>query len=172
MQKLKFFLPLILFLALVVLFLRGLELDPTEMPSALIDKPVPAFSLPALHEDKLLTQQELAGEVTLLNVWATWCISCRAEHPMLNQLAEQGIRIVGLNYKDDRQKARQWLKDLGNPYAINIVDAQGKLGLDLGVFGAPETFLIDKQGVIRFKHVGVIDERVWREILAPVYHSL
>jgi len=172
MQKLKFFLPLAAFFVLTVLLLRGLELDPTEMPSALIGKPVPPFSLPALQQDRLITEKELKGQVMLLNVWATWCVSCRAEHPMLNKLASQGVKIVGLNYKDDKTQAIKWLRDLGNPYVMNIADEQGVLGLDLGVFGAPETYLIDSQGVIRHKRVGVIDERVWQEELAPIYHSL
>lgn len=172
MQKVKFFLPLILFVGLAILFLRGLQLDPTDMPSALIDKPLPVFSLPALKEGVTITQNDLMGEVMLLNVWATWCVSCRAEHAMLNKLSSQGVKIIGLNYKDDSLKATRWLTDLGNPYAVTISDSEGTLGLDLGVFGAPETYMIDAQGIIRFKHVGVIDDRVWQTIMAPVFHAL
>jgi len=110
--------------------------------------------------------------VTLVNIWATWCVSCRVEHPYLNKLAESGVRIVGLNYKDDTVAAQQWLTDLGNPYQWNIVDKDGRLGVDLGVFGAPETYVLDKQGVIRYKHVGVVDQRVWDEKMLPVINAL
>lgn len=172
MQKLKFFLPLFIFALLALLFLRGLELDPQEMPSALIDKPVPAFKLPQLNSEAPVTEQSLLGKVYLLNVWATWCVSCKVEHPYLMLLAEQGVNIVGVNYKDDIGKAEAWLQKLGDPYLLNIIDANGKLGLDLGVFGAPETYVVDAKGIIRFKHVGIVDERVWQQQLAAIYHGL
>jgi cytochrome c biogenesis protein CcmG/thiol:disulfide interchange protein DsbE len=173
MQRLKYFLPLFIFVVIAGFLLRGLDLDPAEMPSALLDKPVPDFRLPALLEDsREVSASDLQGEVVLLNVWATWCVSCRVEHPMLNLLKEQGVKIVGLNYKDDPEAAKQWLIDLGNPYAFNVVDKDGRLGLDLGVFGAPETFVIDRQGIIRYKYIGVIDERVWATTLEPVYQQL
>tara|TARA_B100000809_G_scaffold265458_1_gene324352 strand:- start:3815 stop:4348 length:534 start_codon:yes stop_codon:yes gene_type:complete len=174
MSRLKLFIPLAIFAILALLFWRGLSIDPSDMPSALIDKPVPVFSLPALAESslELLTQDLFKGQVSLINVWATWCVSCRVEHPYLLTLAAEGVAIVGVNYKDDSVAARQWLQDLGDPYQVNIVDAKGYLGLDLGVFGAPETYLVDTEGVIRYKHVGVVDARVWREILQPVVAHL
>ncbi|WPC06637.1 DsbE family thiol:disulfide interchange protein [Pseudomonas benzenivorans] len=146
--------------------------DITELPSALIGKPFPAFSLPAVQGGATLTQDDLKGKPALVNVWATWCVACRAEHPVLNRLAELGVNIHGVNYKDDNGDARKWLKEFHDPYQLNIDDARGSLGLNLGVYGAPETFLIDKQGIIRHKFVGVIDERVWREQLAPLYQQL
>ncbi len=170
--RLKLFLPLILFVVLAGFLFRGLSLDPQAMPSALIDKPFPRFSLPSLEGEGPLTQSLVIGEVSLVNVWATWCISCRVEHPYLRELADRGVRILGLNYKDDPAAARQWLQDLGDPYAVNIVDSEGSLGLDLGVYGAPETYLVDAEGVIRYRHVGVIDERVWNRTLAPLYREI
>lgn len=173
MQRLKLFIPLIVFAALALLFWRGLKLDPNAMPSALIDRPVPAFHLPTLEDTAGRVDRTIfKGQVTLLNVWATWCISCRVEHPYLNALAAQGVRIIGLNYKDDTAQARKWLAEFHNPYELSIVDADGRLGLDLGVFGAPETYVVDKQGVIRFKHVGVVDDRVWQRDLLPVVEAL
>lgn len=170
--RLKLFLPLFLFALLAILLFRGLFLDPSEMPSALIDRPLPAFSLPALGEDRLLTRADVTGEVALLNVWATWCVSCRVEHPYLKQLADTGIPIYGLNYKDSDAAAQQWLDDLGNPYRLNIADREGAMGVDLGVYGAPETYLLDGSGVVRYRHVGVVDEGVWRTVLEPLYLEL
>ena len=173
MQRLKLFLPLIIFAGLALFLWRGLSLDPNAMPSALIDKPMPAFSLPTLEDDTQPVNESLfKGQVTLLNVWATWCVSCRVEHPYLNQLAGQGVRIIGLNYKDDVQAAREWLVKLHNPYELSVIDADGRLGLDLGVFGAPETYVLDKTGTIRYKHVGVVDERVWQTTLGPLVSQL
>lgn len=168
MGKLKYFIPLITFFGLAVFLMRGIELDPEELPSPLINQPVPAFSLSELSSSKILTADDLRGQVYLLNVWATWCISCKMEHPYLLNLAKQGVKIIGINYKDDSEQAKKWLDELGNPYVWNLVDQRGNLGLDLGVFGAPETFIVDKNGIIRYKHVGVIDERVWQKLL-PIY---
>ena len=170
--RLKLFLPLFLFAVLALFLFRGLSLDPTEMPSALIDRPMPAFSLPELASGKVLTGEDVAGQVSLLNVWATWCVSCRVEHPYLQQLADSGVMILGLNYKDEDAAALRWLQELGNPYQFNIADRQGTLALDLGVYGAPETYLLDAEGVIRYRHVGVVDERVWQTILQPLYSEL
>ncbi len=173
MSRFKLFIPLIIFMVLAAFFWKGLSLDPTAMPSALLDKPVPAFSLGTVNdEQRQVTQDDLKGKVSLLNVWATWCISCRQEHPYLLAIAEQGIPIYGVNYKDDVIKARQWLKDLEDPYQFSIVDADGRLGIDLGVFGAPETYVVDKLGVIRYKHVGVVSDKVWTETLLPIVESL
>lgn len=167
--RLKLFLPLLAFAVLSIFLFRGLWLDPREMPSALVGRPVPAFSLPRLGEDGEVSQADLAGQVGLLNVWATWCPSCRVEHPYLVQLAERGVPVYGLNYKDDDAAALRWLEQLGDPYRFNIADREGTLGLDLGVYGAPETYLVDATGVIRYRHVGVVDDNVWRTILEPLY---
>jgi len=166
-------LPLAIFLVVAVFLYRGLFLKPAELPSALIGQPFPAFSLPSVDEPgTTIEMAELKGQAALVNVWATWCIACKVEHPVLNKLAEQGVVIYGVNYKDDNASAQKWLKEFHNPYRLNISDAQGSLGLDLGVYGAPETFFIDKHGMIRHKFVGVIDEQIWREQLAPLYQEL
>jgi cytochrome c biogenesis protein CcmG, thiol:disulfide interchange protein DsbE len=164
--------PLALFLGMAAFLYRGLYLDPAELPSAMIGKPFPAFSLPDVQTGKTITQADLLGKPALVNVWGTWCISCRVEHPVLNKLAGQGVVIYGVNYKDVNADALKWLKEFHNPYQINIRDDAGSLGLNLGVYGAPETFLIDSKGVIRHKYVGVIDEIVWREKLAGLYQGL
>lgn len=170
--RLKLFLPLILFAVLAAFLYRGLSLDPMAMPSALIDRPLPGFTLTALSDERPLTRADVVGEAALFNVWATWCISCRVEHPYLQQLAESGVPIYGINYKDDDAAARRWLADLGDPYRANIVDREGTLGVDLGVYGAPETYLVDAEGVIRYRHVGVIDERVWQGTLEPLWRQI
>ncbi|MBO9356415.1 DsbE family thiol:disulfide interchange protein [Bordetella petrii] len=173
MKRLLRLLPLILFLGVAVLLYRGLFLDPARLPSALVGKAFPDFTLPALDDGAPpLTRQDILGRPALVNVWATWCPSCRQEHPVLNRLAQQGVVIHGVNYKDDRAAAQRWLRTLHNPYLLNIEDAAGSLGLNLGVYGAPETFIIDARGIIRDKFVGVIDESVWRDQLEPVYRKL
>ncbi len=151
----------------------GINNDPRELPSALIGKPFPAFETSSVDDsDAVITREDLLGRPALVNVWATWCVSCKVEHPVLNDLAKQGVVIHGVNYKDNNQDAQRWLKDFLNPYQLNISDPKGTLGLDLGVYGAPETFMIDKRGIIRHKFVGVVDKRVWREKLAPIYQEL
>lgn len=167
-------LPLLAFLLLVGFLLRGLFSDPTELSSALVGKPVPQFSVPDLYDpEQRHSQAILQGKPMLLNVWATWCPTCRAEHEYLNQLAAQGVAIVGLNYKDDsRDKAVNWLNTLGDPYTINLFDADGSVALEFGVYGAPETFLIDAEGRIRYRHVGDVNERVWRGELGQRYRAL
>ena len=125
-----------------------------------------------MQSDKLITRADLLGKPALVNVWGTWCVACRVEHPVLNKLAQQGVVIYGINYKDVNADALKWLKDFHNPYQLNIRDDEGSLGLNLGVYGAPETFLIDSQGIIRHKFVGVVDETVWREQLAGLYQGL
>ena len=174
--------PLILFLGLAGLFLKtlydkknlqDLAIDPSALPSALIGKPVPAFALPSLDEPgRTLTEQDFRGEVALVNFWATWCPTCRAEHAMFNKLASQGVTIHGVNYKDNSEAARRWLEELGNPYQLNVEDPQGSLGINFGVYGAPETFLIDADGVIHYKYIGAVDERVWADQLGPRYQAL
>ena len=153
--------------------LFGINNDPSELPSALIGKPFPEFTTGSVIEDDVvITRADLLGRPALINVWATWCISCKVEHPVLNDLAKQGVVIHGINYKDERQPAQRWLYEYLNPYQLNISDPKGTLGFDLGVYGAPETFIIDKKGIIRHKFVGVVDKRIWREKLAPIYQGL
>jgi len=172
MKRWYLFVPLAIFVALVILFSKGLTLNPTAMPSALIDQPLPEFSLPSLaSEQRLLSRNDLIGEVSLVNVWGTWCPSCQHEHPYLMKLATQ-VPIIGINYKDNRADALQWLQKLGNPYAVNVFDKAGTLGIDLGVFGAPETYVIDQQGMVHYKHVGVVNEGVWQQRLKPVVDRL
>jgi cytochrome c biogenesis protein CcmG/thiol:disulfide interchange protein DsbE len=173
MKRALMILPLALFLLLLVFLFKGLYLDNENLPSVLIGKDFPAFQLASVEEGQAdISHEDLKGQPSLVNVWATWCVACRVEHPVLNKLAEQGVVIHGVNYKDDTEAARKWLLDLHNPYQLNISDPQGRLGLDLGVYGAPETFLVDAEGVIRYKFIGVIDERVWQSELAPRYQAL
>lgn len=161
-------LPLIGFLLLLFVFWRGLGNDPTLLPSALLDKPLPTFQAPRLDNPaQTVTTTDLKGETALLNIWATWCPTCRAEHEFLNTLKRQGIAIYGVNYKDERDKALNWLATLGDPYQLNIDDASGQLGIDLGVYGAPETFLLDADGIIRYRHVGAMDATVWERDFIP-----
>ncbi len=177
MSRLKLFLPLVIFVALAMLFLvvlRDEDYDPNALPSALIDKSMPSFQLPELLNDqRQLTEADFIGEVALVNVWATWCVTCRVEHPYLIRLTkEEKLPIYGINYKDESPEAKRWLRALGNPYRFNVVDADGRLGLDLGVYGAPETYVLDKKGVIRYKHVGAIDESVWQNQLNALVTQL
>ena len=168
MRRFVLFIPLIIFLVIGALFWKGLGLNPTELPSALINKSVPDFSLPSLvDETKMLTQDDLKGKPALLNVWATWCPTCKQEHAQLNKIArEEGITIYGINYKDERGAAKEWLRRYRDPYVLNVFDEQGALGLNLGVYGAPETYILDANGVIRYKHVGAVDEKVWLKLQA------
>ena len=171
MQPLKRFAPLAAFLLLVVLLVRGLSLDPTELPSARLGDSLPDFELPIVGDSVSRQAADRPGEPALINVWATWCFSCRIEHPYLLELAKKGVIIYGLNYKDDPEKALVWLDDLGNPYVETVVDEDGAFGLDLGVYGAPETYVIDASGVVKHRHVGVVNEQVWREQLAPYFEA-
>lgn len=161
-------LPLLGFVILLGLLWRGLSNDPRLLPSMLIDKPLPTFAMTDLkNPSRTITADDLKGKISLVNVWATWCPSCQIEHPTLLKLAKQGVPIYGVNYKDQRHLALSWLDQLGDPYAINIEDAAGQLGIDLGVYGAPETYLLDKNGVIRYRHVGVLDDQAWAEEFLP-----
>lgn len=164
----KLLIPLGLFIGLLVLFAVGLRLNPREIPSPLIGKPVPEFTAPVLGQAASFSPAQLQGKVWLLNVWASWCSSCRQEHGVLLELArQQRVPLVGLNYKDTDAEAQQWL-NAGNPYQVVPVDAQGKIGIDLGVYGTPETFLIDRAGVVRAKHVGPLTLAVVNQWLAEV----
>lgn len=173
MKRIALFIPLVVFAILTLFLVKGLDRDPKELPSALIGEPFPSFTLPSLaNGQSLLTERDLDSKLVLVNVWATWCFACRIEHPMLNQLAAEGVSIIGLNYKDQNNKAQQWLEQKGNPYLFNIVDAQGSLGFDLGVTGAPETFLVDANGIIRYRRVGVVDQRIWDNEINDLYQQL
>jgi len=147
--------------------------DPSKLDSALIGQPVPEFTLQDIYDkNKQYDASILKGRKMLLNVWATWCPTCYAEHTYLNKLAKQGLYIVGMNYKDNREKAIRWLTDLNDPYQISLFDKSGLLGLDLGVYGAPETFLIDSQGIIQYRHVGDLNETVWNDKLLAIYEAM
>ncbi|AFN77279.1 cytochrome C biogenesis protein CcmG [Stutzerimonas stutzeri DSM 10701] len=165
--------PLAIFLLIAVFLYKGLFLNPSDIGSTMIGKPLPEFSLASLETpERKVTVADFQELPALLNVWATWCPTCKAEHAMLNKLAAQGVVVYGVNYKDDSDAARQWLAQLGNPYRFSVEDPEGSLGINLGVYGAPETFVIDRKGIVRGKFVGAIDERIWRERLAPLYQSL
>jgi len=170
----RFAWPLALFAVLVVLLGIGLTRDPRLVPSPLIGKAAPAFELPTVADPaRRLSGADLRGRPYLLNVWASWCVACRAEHPLLLALAERDVvELVGLNYKDERGAASAWLGRHGNPYRVSLYDAEGRLGLDLGVYGVPETFLIDGAGVVRYKHVGPLDEAVIADELLPAIAEL
>ncbi len=173
-SRLKLFVPLAFFMTFCILLYVGLFMESKkELPSALLNDPVPEFSLPTLKKPtETVTQADLKGQVYLLNVWGSWCPACKVEHPYLVKLAKKGVRIIGLSYKDEDADALRWLQRLDDPYEFNIVDKEGRLGVNLGVYGAPETFLVDKNGIIRYKHVGIVDPRVWVEILKPKYERL
>lgn len=174
MNRLAFIGPLVVVGLLIAVFAIGLRLNPSEIPSPLIDQLAPAFSLPDLHTpDRLVTQQALQGQVTILNVWASWCVPCRLEHPLLMELADTGSTpIIGLNYKDDPATARAWLRRHGDPYAVTAVDAAGDVGIDWGVYGVPETFVIDATGRIRYKHIGPLDRAALETELQPTIARL
>ena len=189
----RFLWPLIGFIVLIVLLAVGLNLDPREVPSPLVGKPAPAFSLSKLGSDEKFSPQDMQGKVWLLNVWSTWCVSCRQEHPMLVQMAKsQTVTLIGLNYKEVRgdasfdmskinaeaektmatQRASAWLQRHGNPYALSALDLDGRVGIDYGVYGVPETYVIDKAGIIRLKHTGPITPEVFSGKLLPVVKEL
>ena len=170
----KYLLPLLLFIVLAVFLALGLHLNPKEIPSPLIGKPAPAFDLPVLGGGvQTLSHNDLQGQVWLLNVWASWCVSCREEHPLLLKLASQhSVALIGLNYKDEAAAAQQWLAQRGNPYNASVMDADGRIGIDYGVYGVPETFVIDKHGVIRYKYTGPVSSADLETILLPLIRQL
>ena len=160
-MRLKRFAPLLGFVLLAGLLYKGLSIDPTVLPAARVGQPFPSFTQLELTSGREITEQSLSPGPALVNVWATWCYSCRVEHPYLLALAARGVPIFGLNYKDDSVKAREWLLQLGDPYRLNVTDEQGLVGLDLGVYGAPETYVIGADGHIKHRHVGILDEGVF-----------
>jgi cytochrome c biogenesis protein CcmG/thiol:disulfide interchange protein DsbE len=173
MSRLKLFVPVIGFFALALLLWRGLYLNTRELPSVLIDKPLPQFEIETVLGSQLITNQDLPDKIFLLNVWGSYCLPCLVEHPTLMRLSEAGeIPVVGVNYRDRQKLAIDWLDVNGNPFSFSLLDEDGRLGIDLGVYGAPETFLIDRNGVIRYRHVSVLDENIWREIFEPAIAEL
>ena len=170
----RLILPLAVFVILVLLLGVGLTLNPREVPSPLVGKPAPQFELPLLHTpERTFSPKEMQGKVWMLNVWASWCVSCREEHPVLVELARSGaLPIYGLNYKDERQQGLAWLARYGDPYKLSAYDAKGAVGIDYGVYGVPESYVIDKRGVIRYKQIGVVTPEVLRTKIMPLVREL
>jgi cytochrome c biogenesis protein CcmG/thiol:disulfide interchange protein DsbE len=170
----KFLIPIIFFVLVGILLAYGLTQDPRKIPSPLIDKPLPDFTLATVADEKVrVSKTSLLGRVYLLNVWASWCVACKQEHPLLMALARSGqVPIIGLNYKDERQAALQELASQGNPYELSLADNNGRLGIELGVYGVPETFLIDAQGIIRYKHVGPVTAEILESVVLPRVKAL
>ena len=170
----RFLVPLGIFIVLVVFLAIGLTRDPREVPSPLIDKAAPPFTLVQLHEPaRQLSVADLKGQVWLLNVWASWCVSCRQEHPLMVELSKAGVvPIYGLNYKDKRDAALRWLEQFGDPYTVSVMDADGKVGIDYGVYGVPETYVIDKEGIIRYKQIGPVTAEVLKQTIIPLVRKL
>ncbi|MEQ1621230.1 MAG: DsbE family thiol:disulfide interchange protein [Methylococcales bacterium] len=170
----RYLLPLGIFIVLVIFLGIGLKLDPHEVPSPLIGKPAPQFNLPQLHApEKSFSPEQMKGKVWLLNVWASWCVSCRQEHVYLTEFARTGVvEVVGLDYKDEPQDGKKWLSQLGNPYVLSITDLEGTAGLDWGVYGVPETFVIDKKGLIRHKQTGPVDPVILETVILPIVQTL
>lgn len=170
----KYLVPLIMFVALGLLLAYGLNLDPRRIPSPLIGKPVPEFDLPSVTDPAhKVSRDSLLGRVYLLNVWASWCVACREEHPFLVVLNERkAVPIIGLNYKDTRPDALQWLSSMGDPYETSISDTDGRVGINLGVYGVPETFVVDKKGIIRYKQIGPLTPEAWEKKIAPLIRQL
>ena len=174
MKGLKFIIPLGLFVGLAVLLGAGLGRDPKEVPSPLINKPAPGFALARLDDAQATVRRDdMLGQVWMFNVWASWCVACREEHPLLVEFARRKlVPVLGLNYKDQRAAGLQWLGLHGNPYDVSVFDFDGKVGIDYGVYGVPETFIIDKQGVVRFKHIGPLTPAVLRDKIEPLLRKL
>ena len=170
----RFLLPLGIFIVLLGFLAVGLRLNPREVPSPLIDKPAPPFTLPELMDpQRTFSQKDMLGKVWLLNVWASWCVSCREEHPVLVEFSKRNVvPVYGLNYKDDRNDALAWLARLGNPYTMSIMDRDGRIGIDYGVYGVPETYVIDKQGVIRYKQIGPVTPEILDAKIVPLVKKL
>jgi cytochrome c biogenesis protein CcmG/thiol:disulfide interchange protein DsbE len=170
----RYLIPLAVFAVMVIFLAIGLKLDPREVPSPFIGKPAPAFTLPQVADaGKTLSPADFKGQVALVNVWASWCVSCRQEHPVLLELARKNlVPIYGLNYKDEREGALAWLKQFGNPYTASAFDADGRVGIDWGVYGVPETFVIDRDGIVRHKQTGPITPEILENTLLPLIRQL
>jgi len=173
-MKAKFLIPLMLFVVLVGFLAVGLNRDPHEVPSPLINKQAPAFELPQLAEaNKSFSPASMKGQVWIMNVWASWCVACREEHPVLVELAKSQIApVIGLDYKDNREDALVMLAKQGNPYLLSAFDANGRVGIDYGVYGVPETYVIDKAGIIRFKHIGPLTMELLNQKIFPLVSEL
>ncbi len=173
MKTVRWSVPFALFVVLVAFLWVGLGRDPREVPSPLIGKPAPSFALPQIHGDRPLSSAELKGKVWLLNVWASWCVSCRVEHPLLLQLAKANIvPVYGLDYKDKPDDGRAWLAQNGDPYTASIVDLDGRVGIDYGVYGVPETFVIDRAGIVRYKQIGPLSVESLQKKILPLVREL
>jgi cytochrome c biogenesis protein CcmG/thiol:disulfide interchange protein DsbE len=174
LKTLRWTIPFVIFAVLVTFLWVGLSRDPREVPSPLIGKPAPAFRLAQLHAPgATLASEDLKGQVWLLNVWASWCVSCRVEHPLLVELAQQNIvAVYGLDYKDKPDDGRAWLAQHGDPYTASIVDRDGRVGIDYGVYGVPETFVIDKTGIVRYKQIGPLSAEALRDQILPLVREL
>ena len=170
----RFLIPFGLFIVVVGFLAVGLTLNPRELPSPLVGKMAPEFSLPQLHDqEKVISSNDLKGQVWLLNFWASWCGGCKDEHPVLIRLAQSGaVPIYGMDYKDERREALAWLKEWGNPYSIVAVDQLGRVGINFGVYGVPETYVIDKAGVIRYKQIGPLCEDILEKKILPLVKEL
>ncbi|MDO8291893.1 MAG: DsbE family thiol:disulfide interchange protein [Gallionella sp.] len=170
----RFILPLVVFLIMAAFMYVGLGLNPHEVPSPLVGKTAPAFTLPQLHEPaKQFSPQDMKGKVWLFNVWASWCTACENEHPVFMELSRQNlVPIYGMDYKDKREDGEAWLRKHGNPYALVVSDAEGRVGIDYGVYGVPETYVIDKQGVIQHKHIGAVTPKILDEKIIPLVKEL
>lgn len=173
-MKAKFLIPLVLFIGLVIFLAIGLNRDPHEVPSPLINKAAPAFEIPELEQPgKTFSPSSMKGQVWVLNVWASWCVACREEHPVLVELAKSQIApIIGLDYKDKREDALAMLAKHGNPYVLSAFDGNGRVGIDYGVYGVPETYIIDKTGIIRFKHIGPLTMDLLNKKIYPILSEL
>lgn len=173
-KQLTAFLPLIIFGGLIVAFFIGTRLNPSTLESALIDKPLSEFELASVYEDQPnVTKDVFDGKISLINVFGSWCVACTVEHPYLVKLSRtEDIQIIGLNWRDDRSKALAWLQKYRDPYDAIAFDTDSELAIELGVTGAPETYLVDQNGIIRLKHVGMIDDTVWREVFRPAIAAL
>lgn len=175
-MKMKFIVPLVLFLGLVIFFIVGLGKDPREVPSPLINKPAPEFSLPRLDDpSKVVSKKDMLGQVWLMNVWSSWCGSCKYEHPTLVRVGKSGqkvLPIIGLNYKDKTADALRTLRTTGDPYDFSIKDPTGETGIEFGVYGVPETFVIDKKGIIRYKQIGPVTDEAWEKNMYPLIEKL
>ena len=169
----RFLLPLGLFIVLLGFLAVCLNRDPREVPSPLVGKPAPAFELAQLHQpEKTFAPKDMLGKVWLFNVWASWCVSCRQEHPVLVEYSKKGVPIVGLDYKDQREDGLRWLKQFGDPYLLSAWDGDGRVGINYGVYGVPETYLIDKAGTIRHKHIGPITPEAMEQKIMPMMKEL
>ena len=169
----RFMIPLVVFALLIAVFVVGLGRDPSQLPSPLLDKPAPQFDLPSLVDpEQRVTNQDFHGEVALVNVWATWCVGCRQEHNFLLQLSKADVLpIYGLNWRDNGPEARRWLQQLGDPYVATAYDEDGRVGIDWGVYGAPETFLIAADGTVLYKQLGPLSWGVWQENFVPLLEA-